>query len=423
MRGQSGRRRGSAYLLVLGTTMLVATLTLSTSLLARLERDSRARSSLQTQAYFNAQIGLDAAFMELARTPRWRDTIATGEWLKSSGVYSVLVRDPVDLNPNRSVDASGNPVNAERYDRLELFVTGTQETAQQLLGVTLNPTPEPLAALQYAVYAAGDLKIDNNAQLVAAGRPIFCKGEFDNQGSLFGNVLCGTERARSGATLVGTRRFATEAEKAAAELPPFATIFDAYKTAATSLGIRTQVNFNIYGPVIPSLGFRTNSEAIYYISTGGNNLTISNCEIFGSLVIDAGTGTVTLGNQVCLRRAYNVSNPGGIPDSLSLPTLLVKGKLTIDFNQSQLYGSATSSGGSDPATQVPNELDGLIHCSGDLKIKDSSRIRGTILCDGNVVIDGVNRVRHDSSLVTNRPRHYFVERLSIGGDGIVKLTQ
>jgi len=102
------------------------------------------------------------------------------------------------------------------------------------------------------------------------------------------------------------------------------------------------------------------------------------------------------------------------------PVLIVDGdaeisirSLAFDLSESNWHTNFNPAGtpyegGSDgdQRDSYPNEIRGLVHVRGDLTMRQTARIRGSIVCEGTVTFDGANEIRYDPDVAAGQPLGY-----------------
>jgi hypothetical protein len=124
------RRRGSAYLMVLGTAMLVSLLGLSAMVLTRVERRADAAVQDAARARLLAQSAVELAMQRIADHGTWRTGHVSGVWTADiplgDGTISYRLVDEIDGNLASStgapvvLDGRGRYGVATRYVRVTL---------------------------------------------------------------------------------------------------------------------------------------------------------------------------------------------------------------------------------------------------------------------------------------------------------------
>ncbi len=102
------RCRGTVYILVLGASLLVAAIGVSSLMAARVQRQVTTMTDDKIQARELARSAIDRGLYEIRTNPGWRATISTN-LIKNinlaGGQYTLQIVDPVDGNPvNNTTD-------------------------------------------------------------------------------------------------------------------------------------------------------------------------------------------------------------------------------------------------------------------------------------------------------------------------------
>ncbi len=130
-RSTNPRRRGSVYIMVLGASLLVAVIGISSLMAARVQRRAAVASGDMIQARENARAAIDRALWGIEAMPTtWRSSFAGGSFSTGTlggGTLTLTVVDPVD----------GDPTN-NTTDPVALTGTGVVGQATYMLEVTLN---------------------------------------------------------------------------------------------------------------------------------------------------------------------------------------------------------------------------------------------------------------------------------------------
>lgn len=99
-------RRGSIYVLTLGTTMIVAVLGLAALTLVRVQRMQMQGGDDMRNAQAYAKVALDMAWYRVQNDSSWRSKMASGDWstdqVIGDGYYSFTATDPFDGNLTNS---------------------------------------------------------------------------------------------------------------------------------------------------------------------------------------------------------------------------------------------------------------------------------------------------------------------------------
>jgi hypothetical protein len=395
---QKPRRRhraGAAYLMVLGTTLVVATLSLSGLLLARSRLAASRAMSAAAEARDVAQSGIELACRWIAQDPNWRVNRSLGAWATDlpigEGTVTIEVSEPID----------GNLTNRP-YDAVRVRATGRREQARQIWEVTLNADPDPLPLLQYGLHARGQLRIDGGHSLTVRNAPLDTDGRLRNDGTIIGNVEAAS--IENAGNIVGTLAIDTTTEQYPAN--PFAI----YVALGTEISPGITIERRVLSPGSNPWG-ATNPEGVYVIRAG-DDLTIRNSRIHGTLVILCASGKrVTFENSVLIH-----------PYRTDYPALLIQGDAEFRFSSTLGLVEATSLANFNPSGSpyqgssdldildiYPSEIRGLVHVRGEAGFDSNGKFRGAVLCESSsaeVRFEGSHEIIYDRSLSDLPPQGY-----------------
>jgi hypothetical protein len=389
-------RRGAAYLMVLGTTLVVATLSLSGLLMARarLAAAGPLRDALGAQE--NARAGVELAAAWIANDPNWRINRSLGMWAKdlplTQGTVSIEASEPID----------GNLVNRP-YDAVRLLCTGQSETARQLWEVTLQADPEPLPALQYALHCSGQLRVKSGHTLTVRKAAADTDRDLRNDGTIVGNIEAAS--VSSTGAIVGSLKLDSTTEAHPAD--PFSM----YVAIGTEITPGPVIERQVLSPGVNPWG-QTNPDGVYIIRSN-SDLTIRNCRIHGTLVVRCSSGTKVYIDGLVLMHPYRTD----------YPTLLIDGEAELRYHSSVALMESTvanlnpssspykGASDSDLLDTYPSEIRGLVQVRGKLKLANSALVRGIVLADSStgsndVEVEGSNEIVYDESLYKMPPQGY-----------------
>lgn len=361
-------RRGSAYIIVLSTVLLVAVAGVSGVIAVREQRRSVEMSVEVDKARFIAQSAMELAESQLQNTTSYRSGITSGTVVSSrsiaGGTMRVAAADPSDSNLGNST-----------LDDVVLTATGVYGNATQIYQRRFKPSTTPLDSLSVSVYAGTNLNF--SSATVRAYGVLGCAGTAT---ALFSNVWADVE---AGVLATGlTFRQGTQS------LAPTRTLPTSTDALAAYLAMGTQINFSslssggeirdtVLGPGRNPFG-AANAAGVYYINCGNQSITIRNARISGTLVlVNTGSGS-SFTKSVLLEAA----TPG-------YPALLVNGDMTLNMDSTDLSeGSANMNpsgapyqglADSDTTDKYPSMISGLVYVSGNLTINGSTTIYGPVL--------------------------------------------
>jgi hypothetical protein len=392
--------------MVLGTAMTITVVGMAAVSVRRV----RVRSASETNSFAAARLlafsGAEHATVRINADSDWRNTFngATIQQTIDGGTFSWRVVDPVD-----------GDLTDDTSEAATIIATGTHDDTSYTLklGVTISGGGTPIEALTYAVMANNDVEIKDKKTVSITGAPLGsnCDLKLKKEAVLNGDVVAKGTDLDDDAVINGT---VTEEELEAGM--PSSAAFNTYKAKATTLNLDTSKDVKIeeflLSPSNNPWG-ATNADGVYYIDTQGHDLTINLARIHGTLVIDTNGGKVKVGkgkDAAVLIENYRSD----------YPTLIVKGKLDIEFDsedddltESDAKTNLNPSGSpyegqadSDSSDSYPNEIRGLVHSTGETKLKKHVVLRGALICEDKVKFDGDAEIIYDSSYSANPPAGY-----------------
>ena len=101
------RQRGSTYLVVLSTAMILTVVGLSAILLARIQLRTVEKANAVADTRFYAQTAIEVGMLLIDTNPNWRSSYPDGQWFNwvpmGQGYYKLFVTDPTDGNIANSI--------------------------------------------------------------------------------------------------------------------------------------------------------------------------------------------------------------------------------------------------------------------------------------------------------------------------------
>lgn len=405
-------RRGSVYLAVLGVAMIAAMCVLAGMHVAR----GRLRGAQNDSDRRRARL-LATAAVEHAISLMRQNHSGAGGWRNT--LFNNTESAPLEFGGGRMsfklVDEDGilsddstDPVWIYGYGRAGKAVWVERAKARTDRGL-------PLEALNTAVHCSGTLEIQTGMTLTATGAPASTDTTLLLGGQIVGDAHAA---AKSGTGTASGTLLVPAAKKGV----PFPNVFDDYKARATQLAFTGDLDTIVLAPGRNEYGGGLNADGVYYIATGGTDISLSKVRLNGTLVIDAPGRTVTLDDQCFIA-----------PFRDDFPALIVKGNLALGLksNAKPLLQENTIHHNFNPAgapylgtadidltDSYPNEVQGVIHVIGNVSIPESGVYRGSLLVQGGVSVAASVQFIHDSELLMNPPIGY-----SSDPDGVLMLIQ
>jgi hypothetical protein len=391
------RQRGTAYLIVLGVTLIVSALAYSGILIARARGRIASDASDAADARQYARDAVEIGKQWIYGDANWRTNRVNGVWASNvpigAGTFSLSATDPAD----------GDFTNFPQ-DPVVLKATAVKGTAKHVLEVTVVAKPEPIPALGYAVHTAGQFRVLSGKSLSVGSGTVSTNGTLNNGGTISGNI--DVLLASPLGTVTGTKTIGS--------LPkdlPSASIVDKYIALGTQI-VTTTMDKKALGPGVNPYG-SPNAHGIYVVR--GGNLTIKDSHICGTLVFDGTAGQKVIVDGNVLMH----------PSRSDCPALIGRGDAELVFSGGDHlvdekvlgvnlnppgapYGGVVDTKAND---KFPSEIQGLVHVTGKLTMKQTALVRGGIMVNSSALADAVKiedspQVVYTPSLLTSAPCWY-----------------
>lgn len=391
-------RRGTVYVLVLVSVMIVTVVGLSGMAVIASERRSAQLDAEAEQARLHAHSAVEAGLLIIASDADWRTNSGGGNWLNAkavgAGLMSLDVADPGDGDVADSPD-----------DPVTLTGTGEQGAARQKVSVTLVARAQPVygvGALKMAAHTSGAVTVESGRRLRLGGETVSADGTLTNFGTIDGAVEA--LAIVNVGTISGSQTILAPAKPI-----PGASIVSDYQAMASVIPSRTAIDNQVIAPGLNPWG-SPNANGIYYLDTGNQDLDISDTRIHGTLVVRCGAfRRVRIRGQVFLH-TYQPN----------LPALIVDGNIELDLRSAtETLSEATHAVNFNPIgapyngefdgdrlDQYPSEIHGLVHATGSVVMYNTSRVRGAVLAGGGLTVKGTNEIVYDPNLYTAPPPGY-----------------
>lgn len=392
--------------MILGTAMLITIVGLASVLIRRVRMANADQTGNFARARMLAFSGAEHAAARLAADTMWRDTYdgVTVTQDSGGGTFSWQVIDPADGDLTDDITEAAQIVSTGTYD-------GTSYTLT--MGVTITAA-SPIEALGYAILSGGNTEVKDGKTVTVTGAPLGTNGnaKVKDGATLNADVDAGSFTLEGTGVIVGT---ATTLSDSVAM--PDAGLFDTYKALATTITVDCsgkgggKIEKFLLSPSNNPWG-STNSDGVYFIDTANGDLTINKARIYGTLLIDPGSGKVKLGGKsgTMLMQSFRSD----------YPTLMVNGRLEAELESATRSLTESDAGtnlnptgspyegvtDSDTSDSYPSEIRGLVHTFGETKLKKTTIIRGILICEDKIRFEGDAQIIYDSSLYDNPPDGY-----------------
>ncbi len=240
-RSKTRCRRGGVYIIVLGSSMLIALLGMCALIGQRIENRLVASSADIRQAQLNAHTAVELAILAMKQDINWRSTYSNGNWFTSRGTgigtCTANVVDPIDGNLASGAD-----------DPVLITGIGYSGAAEQRAQLIVDPKKTPHSCLRSAVAVGNTITLASDI-LRTNGLTT------TNQISATSSAVYGKVEATSisGSTYNGTTTTINSGSRPT--MPDWTTVFNYYRTNGT------QIDINSLPTSTPNLGLNVNMES------------------------------------------------------------------------------------------------------------------------------------------------------------------
>lgn len=376
-----GRRRGTVYLIVLISVVILVIIGISGLYAAQVQSRVVSAGADAEQARFNAQAAIELGATMIQENPNWRNAYGGGTWVNGrglgAGTISVEVRDPDDAD-----------VQDSNLDSIVLRGVGEVAESRQMMEIRLDAAPSGVDSLESGAHAGRIMAFDGGR--VVADEVLTSNGstwastatvdaDVASAGTIFGATFNGSQSANGEAQQMplASEVLATYQAKATpitmAEIAEVSSnrvlnghldfSIDAWDKVACTIATTTSLPHD--GLQCMSITGRSDktSGAVQDITSGlvyGQDYTVSAWVRLnsGSVAIHLEIYTVDNGGKVTAHKVPDVN--------VTTSWTLVSGTLTPYWDQgsglSRAYLSITTHGGTDDlfvddVSVVPTTLD------------------------------------------------------------------
>ena len=349
-----GSRRGSAYVAVLGTGLVVSIVAASALAIVGIRLRLVEHINDARRATSAAQSAVEQAVSIMNADANWRTNYTSGVETQTTTIDGVQMSFKlVDEDGNLADDATDS-VCIYGYGRVGQTVQVAKARARIDGGL-------PLEVLRTVVFAKTSFEVKNGKKLTVVGGPAATDGNLNlNTGDIIGNAESAS--VSGSGTISGTSTLPANRKGV-----PARTLFDEYKNRATTLTFNGDLKELLLAASVNQYsGTATNPDGLYYINTGGADIKMEEFRLKGTLVIDVGTGKLKIKEVIAKSHRED------------FPVLIVKGDVEIDQNtdafteKSNLNPVGVPYQGdedNDTGDEYPNKISGLVHVIGDVKAK------------------------------------------------------
>lgn len=263
-------RRGTIYVVVLLSSLIVATIGLASLQLMRIQARSGTDSTDFIEARSYARAALEIGMLKIRQNANWRSQLGNGNWLTNqaigNGKFTLSAMDPID---NNIATGDNHPVI--------LTGIGSKGEATFRTSVRMEVGPRSGSCLETAMTSGNDLTVSgatlDSTTLVSSNHDVIATG-----GAIV-NPNVEAENSITGTTYTGT----TTVTSAARSLPDTTHVLDYYLTSGTTIPYSSLTNLATLN-FVANPGFETNTTSWY---------AVGNCQIARSTTY-AKSGTYSL---------------------------------------------------------------------------------------------------------------------------------
>ncbi|MBI4580994.1 MAG: hypothetical protein HY718_14905 [Planctomycetes bacterium] len=404
MRGQrhqtasGSKRRASGYVLVLGATLLISVIGLTSLTLVRVQYKVEQSGMDAIHAQMYARSGVELALSTSYVDSSWRANYASYTALMplafDKGTCSIAISE-----------ADGSALDTATDNPVLLTGVGTVGSAASPHAVykwSVSAHQPAMEFLRTALHAAGSITVSGGT-ITAEDGPLSTNQTLTNLGTINGDVeakVLLNAGSISGSITVN----------APAKSMPSSTALDFYRSRATTLpaaSIGSTLQWVVLSPQSNPYG-SANADGLYYIKPGGN-LTIKNCRIVGTLVVELFSGRTLTLDQGLLWQTARADYPAlvlsGSCDIQMEPTLYESNLLSFNPPGTPYRGQSDT----DKVDSYPSSIGGLIHVIGSTSsvlVQDSSQIVGCLVAEGPVELRNTPKLTADLDFLVDPPQRY-----------------
>ncbi|NUQ67691.1 MAG: hypothetical protein HUU18_05370 [Phycisphaerales bacterium] len=357
----SGSRscRGTAYVLVLACSALIAVVGVAGVLAARVLRTSLHSHTDAAKARVGAQSAIESTLMEAANTIGWRTSAAAGPITTTPPNMqrlSVVASDPVDADLINSIQ-----------DPVDLVASAAAGETNQMASLRLTPTQTPMSCMNYGIIANGNIVFDGTQILLR--QPVHSNGAI----SALGGSVIGADVSATG-LITGITYQGSIAPLSPSVPVPNSSVVASYAKRGVKINYNSiagaAIDKVLISPLANPYGASTSASGIYEIDCSNKPLTIKDSRIVGTLVITRCTLLVI------------EKNISWEPASPELPALVSDSPVEYKFDATDLSESAQNRNFNPPGTPYR----GLTNSTQTDRM--ASVLRGVYFTSGNVNLSG-----------------------------------
>ena len=394
------RRSGAVYVVVLMSSLIVASLTIAALTSARMHSLGKSADSDSRLAQVGAEACIEWALANINADSNWRTSHTN-----NTDIASIRLGD-TSLT-YRLIDEDGNLAD-DASDSCELVVTARTNQAANAYRVSLTPTGPALNCLNFAIASVGNvlpagLAAWGTEQAVASEGNITVNGN----GMLVADCY-------AGGTITGPYYGTANALAGSLEVPSV-DVLATYEDMATVIDIATlplissevTIENQLLTATENTITGTVNPDGIYMIDCGGQRLVIKNSRLQCTLIVRNTNPEVRIESGVFWESPlpnYPVILAEGQLDLETYRSTVSEVDTGVNFNPPSVPYRGVSDSTTD--TVYPTQIRGLVYASGDLEIGNvftANEVHGLIICGGQLRGSGDLTVHYSELFAIDPP--------------------
>jgi len=381
------RRRGSAYVMILGVSLVLAVIGLAAVTVTRINARTVRADNHWAEAQVLAFSAAEHALARIGETSGWRTAFAGTETKVAFGGGTMSWR---------LLDEADGDLGDDPAEPFVILASGAVGEAEFAVRVQCRIVGEALEVLRTCLHAAGRIDLAPHAEVQALGGPVSTNGalELANDSHIAGDVEADSVTGKG--TIDGT-----VTAPAPPKAMPDASVFQTYRDLATSLGPRTVLDNVLLSRWVSDYG-SSHPDGVYFIDAPGRSVIVRDTVVYGTLVVRC--SKLTLDGRVLMMNARK-----------DYPVLVVDGDLVVSVDGWERDRPVPWTGPDpSPWDALPDgagerfydDLRGLVHVQGDVDVRRTTRTYGALLAGGKITCGASARVRLDTDLSEHPPMGY-----------------